>query len=295
MLVSEIIDATYLEWLYPSGIETPLYDVLATAIDADDTAIVLEGRAENVPRDSVLEIGAELLLTEEVSGSNVTVNERGYFGTTPATHAAGARVLIDPTYTRKAIFDSLAAVIGLLFPWGLYARGVETNLTYTTRNVLELPTGAEEILSILVRKSTNDELYNRLKMPGVNWTLYSEFDPPKFQLLRGGSYGAEMRVVYSKDFTKPTAESDDLDDLGVSSSLQPYLPMAITGHLLQGREIPRVQVEEIRRMLASQGVQVGAALNVGQSILQGFRRDYVMAERRRLSEKDDPGFEYVGN
>lgn len=295
MLVSEVIDATYLEWLYPSGVEQPLYDVLAEDLASNDSdlTVALEGRAESVPRDSVLEIGSELLLAKEVSGTAVTLQERAFLSTTLAAHTAGAQVIIDPTYPRVSVFNALRSVVGLLFPWGLYSRGIDTSQTFTTAGVLSLPADAKKILSILVRKNTADETYDRLVRRGVDWIEYREFDPPKYHLRRGGNYGQPMRIVYMKDFTLPTAEADDLDDLGVPETLQPDLSMAVAGHLLRGKELPRVQVEEIRTLLASQGVQVGQAMNIGQALIQAFQRTYVAAERRRQSELDEPTFEFV--
>lgn len=295
MLVSDVIDATYLEWLYPAGVEQPLYDVLSEdlASNASDLSVSLEGRAESVPRDSVLEIGSELLLAKEVSGTVVTLQERAFLGTTLAAHTTGDRVIIDPTYPRTTVFSALKSVIGLLYPWGLYSRGIDTSQTFTTGSVIALPSGAKKILSILVRRTSNDEQYDRLVRRGVDWIEYREFDPPKYHLRRGGNEGQSMRVVYMSDFTLPTSEADDLDDLGVSETLQPDLSMAVAGHLLRGKELPRVQVEEIRNLLASQGVQVGSAMNIGQALIQAFQRTYVAAERRRQSELDEPTFEWV--
>lgn len=296
MLVSSVIDATFLEWLYPAGVEQPLYDVLSTPLTASEAnlTVVLEGRVTSVPRDSVIEIDSELMLGRLVAGSTLTLMERSFLGTTLAAHAAGARVIIDPTYPRASVFGAVKSIVGMLYPWGLYSRGVDTTLTYDTTAVKTLPTGAKKILSILVRRSTVAELYTRLAQRGTDWIEYPEFTPPKFHLRRGGGIGQTLRIVYQKDFDLPTLESDNLDTAGVPVTLQPYLPMAIAGYLLQGKELPRVQIEEIRNLLAAQGVQVGAAMNIGQALIQTFKREYVNAERRRQSETDDTTIEWVG-
>jgi hypothetical protein len=100
-------------------------------------------------------------------------------------------------------------------------------------------------------------------------------------------------VVYKKDFGRPTGEADDLTALGISETLQPYLPLAVAGYALQSKELPRVQIEEIRRMLATTGIQVGQAMNIGEQMLNKFRQIYVGAERRRLREDDPTQLEWA--
>lgn len=297
MLVSDVLDRTYLEWLYPAGVDRPAYDFLSGAITAASPAaggtFTVQGRLSSVPPDSLLEIDDELILTSSVSGTQVTVGERGYLSTDPAAHADGAQVRVNPLYPRRVLFNHLRSLIGLLYTWGLYVRGTDTSQTFSVREVKQLPAGAKRILSVLVRSTGSQETYRRLQMEGRDWVLYREFDPPKYHLRRGGGEGAQMTVVYQKDFTLPTSTSDDLDTLGVPTTLQPYLPLGVAGLALQSKEIPRVQVEEIRRMLAAQGIQVGQALNVGQAMLRAFRFEYVAAERRRLVEQDPPVFAWA--
>ena len=298
MLVSEILDRTYSEWLWPAGVDRPAVDYLAVAgmtpsAPADGGTFEVDGVQTAIPPSSILEIDSELIQTREVSGTTITVATRGYLDTVPANHDIGAQVRIDTKYPRKTLFDHLLSVIGKLKPWGLYVKATDATQDFTMRNVLTLPAGAERVMAILVRDSGSLERYTRLRFEGRDWTLYTEFDPPKIQLHRGGGEGNDMTIVYAKDFTRPTAEADDLNASGVPLGVQEYLPMAVAGTALQSREIPRVQIEEIRRMLATNGIQVGTALNVGQAMIRAFRLDYVMAERRRQSEEDPMTFSWV--
>lgn len=297
MLVSEILDRCYLEWLYPAGVDRPAFDFLDQPMTAASPGVggtfTVQGRVQQVPPDSVVEIDDELILLSGFSGTQATVAERGYFDTDPADHASGAQVRIDPKYPRKTLFNALRSVIGLLYTYGLYVRATDDTQVFSTREVKTLPAGAKRILSILVRSTGSQEVYKRLSMEGRDWVLYPEFDPPKYHLRRGGGEGAQMTVVYAKDFGLPSTTGDDLDALGIPTTLQPYLPLAVAGYVLQSKEIPRVQVEEIRRMLATAGVQVGQAMNIGQAMLRAFRFEYVAAERRRLVERDPPVFAWA--
>lgn len=296
MLVSELIDRTLSEWLYPAGSDQPQFDILETALTADtaDVTIDLEGRAEFTPRDSIIEIGSELIRTKESSGSVVTAAERAINGSTLAAHSVGAIVWLDPLFTRVAILNALRAIVAKLYPWGLYRRVVDSTLDFTVKNVLTAPSGTKEIHSILVRRSTSDELYIPLGMKGVDWVEYKQFDPPKFQIRRSvAAEGQDIHLVCVKDFTLPDAEADDLTvDSGLSEQLQEDLPMAVAGQVLKGREIPRVTLERIREALTAAGLNPGVTLSIGDALVSAFRRDAVMAERQRQNQLDDPAFEW---
>jgi hypothetical protein len=291
MLVSEVIERSYNTWLYPSGVNRPSYDKLTAGVDGSTLSIPLAGRVQNVPADSVLEIDSEQILVDSVSGTTVTAKERGWLETGAAAHSTGAIVWVDPEYTRKSIFNALITIMGLLYPAGVYARAVDTTQVFSyTAPTLSLPTGGRRVITILAKSTGSVVRWSPLR-PETDYYERREFDPTEYELVRGGDNGAALRVVYAADFTLPTAETDDLSTLAfpMPATLQPHLPMAIAGHLLQGKEVPRVQIEEIRRQLASQGIQVGAALNVGQGLLNGFMARYAAAERDRLAEQDGAG------
>lgn len=287
-----MIDRTLAEWLYPGGDESPQFDFLTEAIDDSELTVPLEGRVELVPNDSLLQIGNELLLVKETSGSAVTVAARGYNTSTAAEHAEGALVTVDPTFTRIEIFHAIRALIAKFQAWGLYSRVVDESLVSTFDEVIEMPAGTREVHSILIRKNQTDEDWIPLRHKGVDWIEYKEFDPVKIKLRRG-IYDQPMRVVCKKEFTLPDDEDFDLtDDGGVSIYLQEDMPMAVAGMVLKGREVPRAYIDRIRELLANEGLPPGAIIDVGETLLSMFRRDAVLAERRRLDELDEPTFEW---
>ena len=294
MLVSELIERTLAEWLQPSGDSKDQFDTLTTGIDASVLELELTGRAEFVPRDSILQIGSELILVSESAGSMVTLAQRAYGASSADTHSAGDLVFVDPTFTRVEILNGLRSIVAKLNAWGLYERAVDTSNTFTTRNVLNLPAGAREIHSIAVRRSTSDELYATLSQRGTDWIEYKHFTPPKFKINRSvAAEGQAMSVVCIKNFTLPSAEDDDLtDDCGLSVEIQEDLPMAVAGQVLKGREVPRVTLDRIREALSAAGLNPGVTMNIGDAMIRSFRSDAVTAERQRMNEIDEPSFEW---
>lgn len=290
MLVSEVIDRCYSEWIYPGGTNLPAVDVVATQGSAlsgtSNGNFTVEGLVSNIPDQTILEIEDELILTKSVSGTTVTTLQRGYLETTPVAHVVGTPVYLNPKFSRINLFNALKTVIGTLYPLGMYDREIDSSLLWDFDDQVALPAGTEDVLSLIVRMPGSAVQWTKPLMEGRDYEVRYEFDPPELVLMKGGFAGNSIRVVVKKDFTLPTAFADDLDTLGIPASIQPVLPMAMAGYLLQGRELPRTMIEDIRRTLAAQGVQVGSAVNIGQLLIQTFERRYVANERMRLKEKD---------
>lgn len=291
MLGSEVVDRTY-SILYPGGVDRPSFDILAANIaDATATTFTVTGKQQFIPPDTMVEIDSELmLLSDFTSGTNTaTVQDRGYLESTATTHTAGAKVWLDPDFPRIEVFNALRGIIGMLYGWGLYRRLVDTASTISVNAPIDLAATAKEVLSI--RYQSGQRWYPL--QSGEDYEVYEDTGGAIEVQFFGGQQGAATRIVYAADFTQPTTEADDLDTLGVPTTLQPFLPLAVAGHLLVGRESSRVQLDEVRRQLEAQNVQVGASMSVGQNLLDFFIRNYVSAEKRRLAKLDPARISYV--
>ena len=294
-----MIERTYNEFLYPSGVNRPTFDKLASGMDDSQVTATITGRVTGgIPRDTVIEIDFELMLVDTVVGNTINLHPtlgRGHLETAAATHAASAPVYVDPKYSKQAIFNAIKTVIGTLYPRGVYARKVDRTQLFTTRGVIDAPAGATKVLAITARDGLSSPVYLNQLRKGIDFIEFMEFTPPKIQLLRGGTENGEMHIVYKTEPTIPASVTDDLDTLSspIPSRLQNYLPMAAAAYLLQGKEPSRTQIEDIRRALASQGIQVGSALNVGNQLLGLFYNQYVAPEADRLREQDSVGIEFV--
>ena len=297
MLVREVIDRTLTEWLYPGGIEKPAFRTLANGItNVQNQFDLTPGGYGDPDKNSIYEIDSELILGGDFAGVQVTANERGFRETDAVAHNAGTKVYVDPDFPRKTIENAVKTLIGDLFPWGAYRRVPTDAITYSTRGVKTMPIGTKDILSVVVRKQSADEDYLRL-LPGREYSVFTEWDPPKLKLLSGGAENAAVRIIYSADYDlDPFTEDTDLTALGVSETLQPHLPMGVAGRVLLGRDVPRALAREIQRMLAMQsgGVPPGALSSIAQGLIEVFKRMHVGAERERLDRLDPPNFRWVG-
>lgn len=292
---SDVIDRTYSDWLYPAGINRPAVDVLAVDISDAVKTFKVRGRIKEMPTGGILEVEDELMPIDTRSGVDVTVLERGYLESAPAAHLTGAQIRLNPEFSRVSVFNALKTVIGLLYPWNAYRRIVDASKVVTRTDVVPMPVGAKRVISVRPQRRSSSR-WGHPFLEGRDYDSLKDVDgAPELQLYRGAA-GEPLRIVYAAEYARPAAIADELNTLGIPESLQEGFPMAIAGQLLQGREIPRLNIEEVRRLLAMAGAQipVGATFNVGQALLNGFRQLYVNAELDRLAELDPHTFEYVG-
>lgn len=293
------IEKTLNRWIYPGDSNRPAFETLNALLSDSATSIAVTGRlgSDAVPDDCVVEIESELILMSSVSGTTLTFNERGYLETTAAQHASGTKVWIDPPYSRKALFDAANEIIANLYSMSggrLYARTIDTTTTFSYTAPQSLPTGGLDILNIRVLPSATGTItrWNTLD-EGTDYEVYYDTTPASYHTFGGSTSGSSQKVTYKKDFTQATTEADDLTTTClVPAGLANQLPKAIAGTLLQGKELPAVQIEDIKRRLASEGVQVGSHISIGDALLQSFQRD-VERECNRLRTLDKPKRKYA--
>ena len=305
LLVSDVIDRTFDDFLYPAGVNRPQYEILSGAIASaavpgtGGTFDLLGTRLNSLSRNALLEIDEEIVMQRtNASGPpiTVTVQERGYGQSVAAAHADGSIVRVGPDVFRIQVFNKIKTAIGLLWGTGIYRRTVKTDATFRSDAVINLDANTRRVISIRARTSGASEQWRGLMRPGYDYEFLRDVDPPQVQLWRGGVAGAAMRIVEARDFERPATTATDLDTCGLTDEIQEGLPMLVAGLILMGREPARLDIEEIRRLLSAAGaqVQVGAHLSVGRAFIDAFRQLYVANEKERLKELDPHDFEYVG-
>lgn len=296
MLASAILDLAWSQWLYPGGRNLPAYDILDSTITSGATTFDVTGELNDIPDDTTVEIDSELILTGNVTldtpsaGKNrVAVVQRGFGGSTAAAHTAGARVYVEPAFPRAHMLNALRTIVDGLYADGVYKRAT-TTLTYTSGDAADLPAGTKRVLWAEIQEGTGTR-YKSLDA-GRNFRILRSYTPWKLQFLHGGASGRTVRVVYALDYDGDliTSEAFDLSHatLDVPMDIQKHLPMAVAGYVLQGAEISRINIEDIRSAIAAAGgqVPVGSSLNVGQALLGAFQQLAVARQRKELMEED---------
>lgn len=273
------------------GVNLPAWTVLKEPVTTiDQKNIVLTDR--NVPsNDSVLEFdddSAELATVQYRSGTTAVLQERGYLETEPATHNAGIRVIFDNPYPKHLLLQSLQALIAQLYGFGLYRRRFATGYTFNAHTPLVLPADAKDVQANIWWRSGTKWLKLR---KGTEFEVIQEAVPIEIQFWGYGATGSELRIPYKAEFGIPTALTDDLDTLGVPSSLQHDLATGLAARVLAGKDVPEATAEHIRRQLANQASPVGTRMSVSRALWQMFQNSIAL-ERGRLLEAAPPQIVY---
>ena len=285
LTVSDVIERTINEHLHSGGANIPQWTTLTNNLDTTTKTFAV-GTRISVPPDSVLEFldpSMEMALNNITSGSTVEVHERGYLETTAASHLAGTRIVVNNPWPRIVLFNTLKGLISSLYAYGLYRRTLDTSRTLSTVAPVAL-NALDRDVATTIRYRSGTSWYRLHK--GDDFEVIHEASPIEIQFY-GGMQGATLRLVTKRDFTAPTALTDDLDTLGIPTSLQQFMSLGLASMVLQGKEVPEVQAEHIRRSLANQDRPVGSRISVSNALWQAFMRQ-VALERTRQMEANPP-------
>lgn len=293
LTVLEVLERTRNETLQIGGVNIPPWDTLSAALNATDLTFALSGtRDVVVPKDSLLEFddaSMELALNRITSGSSVSVYQRGYLESTAATHASGTRVIVNPPWPQIVLFNALKGLIASLYSYGIYRRNLDSSRTFSATAPIVLDALDKDVGPVMWFKTGNR--WQKLRK-GTEFEVIHETSPIEIQAWGGPPQGAALRILTKRGFTQPSALTDDLSTLGVPDALQPFLSLGVAGMVLQGREVPEVQAEHIRRSLANQNIPIGSRISVAAALWRTFLNQ-VSLERGRLLEANPPAIEFV--
>lgn len=214
---------------------------VAIATTTETTATVAD--AAVIPAPCMVEIDSELLWVESVdTGTDVITFApfgRGYRGTTAATHAQYARVIVAPVVPRVVIEQAINDTILSTYP-SLFGVGTTDITAARVVDTYELPAAAERLLS--VEYSTDGPTLEWLpsRRWGFNpWASTDAFASGKsITVYDAVSPGQTIRVVYASVPTALTSgaalftasglrdAAQDLVRFGAASRLAPWFEVA---------------------------------------------------------------------
>jgi hypothetical protein len=262
---------------------------LATNLTTSATSVVLSYDLDGLRPGSVFEIDSELFYVwEAVSGTKTLTVERGFNGTTAATHTANAIVTVNPRFPRAQILEALNDELAdLSSPMhGLFQVKSFDDDYNGSDMLINLPQVANiiDILTVHIRHQS-DEYFQVRKVKLVRDLPTDDFSSGyaiKFeQPVRQG----RLRIVYKAPFTALTNESQNLVTYaGLPATCEDIVNIGVQIRMMAPREIKRNFTESQGDTRRAEEVQAGA---VGNSItnLIRMRRDRIMAEAHRLTRQ----------
>lgn len=268
----DVVDLVSQE-LHGWGISQDRITSLVAPIGPSDTSFTVNdifGQATGIT-PGVVEIDAELLYATVLDQTTkiCTLDPgfgRGFLGTTPAAHAAGAKVTSRPKFPRNEILKEVNNVIQSVYP-KLYAVKQQNDLVVTyPSNSYALTGTPEDVLDVQWQDTLG------------RWLRVDAFQLDDYDLaLRVGSgvgsglmIGRPLRVVWSEKPKPFTAEANDFSVSGLPASCLDVLTKGAAGRLAIGIDISRAQSQSVEQSDRSRVVPPNAGLNVAAALLKQY-------------------------
>lgn len=255
--------------VWPSTIDTLSVSLsnAATTIQIADTT--------QLAKNYVIEVDYETMLVKSVSNTTTLTVARGYRGSTAATHAASANVLIRPGYDAVEIIDALNAAKDEMYPY-VYRETVDTSLTadsvtyeFTIPNMPGTYGGDTVVIPLLSKIEllvTDDVSYKRLDA----WTVLRG-STPKIKFRRAPVSGT-IRVTGFGPFPDLTASTDTVDPL-FPKQAERILPLGAAYSLLGSGEAGRSRNDTGARDDREAANKPGNAIALANQLERRFEKD----------------------
>ena len=281
---ANVIDRTLRQLL--SGTVEPR-NKLSSSLDASSTSVVVSYSLEGLRAGQVLEVDSELMyIWTADSGTKTLAVQRGFSGTTAATHAADSIVTVSPRFPRSQVLEAMNDEMrDLSSPMnGLFQ--IETlDIDYNGSDpMIDLTgmTGVLDLISVSVRYMVDDypvarkvRLMRDVPTDDFPSGFALRFDQPVFP--------GRLRIVYKAPYTTAPTEATDVNSTcGVQDTVTDILALGAQIRLMAPREIKRNFMESQGETRRADEVASGAIGNSIQNLVR-IRRDRVQAEAARLA------------
>lgn len=259
---------------------------LASSVTDADGSLAFTYPLSGLREGSMFEIDSEQFYVWTTNSSaKSAVVERGFSGSTPATHDAGAIATVNPRFPRARVLQQLNADLAdLSSPVNGLFQVKTVDVAYNGSDRMIDITGATDVQNIIdVRYRYLADDYPILRDVRLLSDMPTADFPSGFALafdsaVRGGT----IRIVYRAPYSSFASESDTVTDVGGSEYLDDVLALGAQIRLVAGREVKGNFTESQGDTRRSEEVPSGAVSN-SMLQLQRLRRDRVIAEAARLN------------
>ena len=263
---------------------------LATGVDADDTSFVTTYELGGLREGTVFEVDSELVyIWQANTGSKTLTVERGYAGTTAASHSAGAIIVQNPRFPKAQLLDALNQDIDdLSSPAnGLYQVVTTTAISYNGSDRQIDMTGVTSLLDLIdVRVKYKSDDFPYVRNVRLQRNLPVADFPSTFALVFDEAPVAGTLVVrYTAPFVRASTLASDVQTVcKVPQTMEDILEMGVMIRMLSVREIKRNFTEAQGDTRRAEEVPPGAMRDSFNNILR-LRRDRVIAEKAKLARQ----------
>jgi len=278
-----VIDRTLRQLL--SGTVEPR-NKLASSINSSATSVITTYPLEGLRAGQVCEIDSELMyIWATDSGTKTLTVQRGFNGTTAASHTADAIITVSPRFPRAQVLEAVNDEIAdLSSPMNGLFQVKTVDIDYNGSDTMINLTGVTaiiDLLSVSVRYMVDDYPVAR-KVRLVRDVPTDDFSTGYALRFDQGVFPGRLRIVYKAPYVTASTESSDINTTGgIQDTVTDIVAIGAQLRLMSPREIKRNFTESQGDTRRAAEVPAGA---VGGSItnLQRLRRDRIQAEAARL-------------
>lgn len=262
---------------------------LASNLNATATSVVLSYDLDGIRAGTVFEIDSELFYVwEATTGTKTLVVERGFNGTTAATHTANSIVTVNPRFPRAQIFEALNDELAdLSSPMHGLFQVKSFDEDYNGSDMLiNIPQVANiiDVLTVHIRHQS-DEYFQVRKVKLVRDLPTDDFSSGYAIKFEQDVRQGRLRIVYKAPFTALTSESQNLVTYaGLPATCEDIVNMGVQIRMMASREIKRNFTESQGDTRRPEEVPAGAVSNSITNLIR-MRRDRITAEAHRLTRQ----------
>ena len=284
--VGQVIDRIYREWLTPASEQEGLGQ-LDGAIDDSTTSVTLstdmispDEQNHSAP-GTVMEVGLEqMLIVTYDPNTKVATVVRGYNGTTAASHSDDDLVIMRPKFARQVVFDAVADEVVSLHPplWG-YSTLTTTGQTEPIEVDADV-VGIAEVTWLDINTDPKGGTARIIRnYPPVSSGRAIRLHVPE---------GKTTYLILKKEFSRPTAESDDLEaDILVRPEWEQIVIFGAASRVSSYVDPTKLDFDWATEFDQHQGNPTGTGTVLGRR-LQSMRNDLLDRASRRLAKEYPP-------
>ena len=268
------------------------YDTLGTALNDSETTVNFTHDTPGIVAGSIIEIGTELMYVFSMNAStnNATV-QRGFRGTTAASHSSGDLVTVNPKFPAQLVLNAINDELAdLSSPQnGLYQMKTVELTFNAAQDGYNLTGVTDDILSIY--QVTYSDVGAEASEPVISsWTLRRDRNTSSFAsgyalvLHDDGWPGQTVRVQYKTGFAALSATSTALSTVGLHSEGYDLPALGAALRLMSTRPVRREFIDEQGSSRRADEVPAGA-VSASMRDLRALRETRINSEAARLDQK----------
>ena len=267
-------------------------DTLGTLLNTTETTVNFTHDTPGIVAGAIIEIGTELMYVFSVNATtNDATVQRGFRGTTAASHSAGDLVTINPKFPAQLVLNAVNDELAdLSSPQnGLYQMKT-VEFTYNiAQDGYNLTGVTDDILAVYQVTYTDDGSEDTEPVLPA-WSLRRDRNTASFAsgyalvLHDDANSGQKVRVQYKTGFTALAATSTALSTVGLHTEAYDLPTIGAALRLMSTRPVRREFIDEQGSSRRADEVPAGA-ISASMRDLRALRENRINAEAARLDQQ----------